>query len=140
MQHHSPEQPSAWQHSSHNLPLWHSHQTACKEIREVLSSPGKAQKEESHSIFRHTFSSRPCQHALMHALFIVKQHTSSDEVSWVAQPRCSDPLGGSKAISPSSPMYVSQQNGPATSISTISEKKLSKIQGYPQVSSPHSPH
>lgn len=44
MQHHSPGHPSAWQHSSRNLPLWHSHQTACKETRDVLSSPGKAQK------------------------------------------------------------------------------------------------
>lgn len=46
MQLHSPEQPSAWQHSSRNPSLWHSHQTACKEIKhgEVLSSPGKAQK------------------------------------------------------------------------------------------------
>lgn len=42
--HHCPEQPSAWQHGSRNLPLWHSHQTACKESREVLSTPGRAQK------------------------------------------------------------------------------------------------
>lgn len=43
----SPEQTSAWQHSSRNPPLWHSHQTACKETRHglVLSSAGKTQKE-----------------------------------------------------------------------------------------------
>lgn len=96
----------------------------------------------SHSVFRHAFWSRPCQHALVHALFTVKQHTSSetDEVSWVTQPRCSHPSGGPKVIPPNSSMYVSQQNGLALWISTISEKQLSKTQGYLQVSSAHSPY